>query len=246
MKNVFKLIIGILFVTTNLLATNPVESPMFDDIMKQLVGNQKYIFDNNIKVKVPKFADNPTQVPIFIDAKNVKNAKRMILFADLNPIPVITDVQLTNLYPVLSTNIKVAQETPLRVLVLDENNLWHVGSANIKSNGGGCDISAQASSNYEYAKLFGKTKGKTYIKKDVLRIKASIYHPMETGLVFGNNEYYINKIEIKTKNELMATFKTTAAISENPRLIFESKKNIDQLSLMFYDTDGNEFSLVTN
>jgi len=243
MKNIFKLITFITFLLTSLNASNPVESPMFDDIMKQLVGDQKYIFDKDIEIKVPSFADNPVQVPIYIDGKSVKNAKRMIVFADLNPIPIITDVELKDFYPVISTNIKVAQETPLRALILDENGLWHVGSANIKSNGGGCDISSQASNNYEFAQLMGQTKGKIYTKKDVLRIKASVYHPMETGLVFGNNEFYINKIDIKSDNVTLASFKTTAAISENPRLILESKKNIEDFKMTFYDTDGNEFDL---
>lgn len=246
MKNIFKFLVGILLLLSSLNAKNPVESPMFDDIMKQIVGDQKYIFDETIQMKVPNFADNPTQVPIFVDGKSVKNAKRMILFADLNPIPIITDVELNNFYPVISTNIKVAQETPLRALILDDKNIWHVGSVNIMSNGGGCDISSQASNNYEFAQLMGQTKGKIYEKDDVLRIKASVYHPMETGLVFGNNEFYINKINIKSDNKTIATFKTTAAISENPRLILESKKNLKNFKMTFYDTDGNEFDLVLN
>ena len=61
-----------------------------------------------------------------------KNAKQMILFADLNPIPVIVDMKLNELLPLISLNIKVAQETPIRALVLDDENIWHIGSANIK------------------------------------------------------------------------------------------------------------------
>ena len=246
MKNIFKFLVGILLLFSSLNAKNPVESPMFDDIMKQIVGDQKYIFDKNIEMKVPSFADNPVQVPIFVDGKSVKNAKRMILFADLNPIPIIVDVELKNLYPVISTNIKVAQETPLRALILDDKNLWHVGSVNIKSNGGGCDISSQASNNYEFAQLMGQTKGKIYEKNDVLRIKASVYHPMETGLVFGNNEFYINSIKIKANDQLIANLRTTAAISENPRLILESKKDLKNLKMIFKDTDANEFNLELN
>ena len=34
-----------------------------------------YLMIKNINIKVPLFADNPVQVPIFVDAKAIKNAK---------------------------------------------------------------------------------------------------------------------------------------------------------------------------
>ena len=82
MKYLFYLLVSFLFVQ-NLYANNPVPSPTFDDILKSIIGNDKYIFDDkNIVLEVPAFADNPIQVPIFADAKQIQNAKQMILFAD--------------------------------------------------------------------------------------------------------------------------------------------------------------------
>ena len=123
MKYIFFILVQFLLIQ-NSYANNPVASPTFDDILKEIINNEKYIFDDkNIKIKVPTFADNPIQVPIFVDAKAIKNAKRLIIFADLNPIPKIIDMDLKNLLALISLNIKVAQETPIRALVLDENNL---------------------------------------------------------------------------------------------------------------------------
>ncbi|PLY07961.1 MAG: quinoprotein dehydrogenase-associated SoxYZ-like carrier [Arcobacter sp.] len=241
MKYLFNLILAIIFIQ-NLYANNPVVSPTFDDIMKEIIQNQKYIFDDkNITIKVPKFADNPTQVPIFVDAKKIKSAKRMIIFADLNPIPKLVDMKLNDLLPIISLNMKVAQETPLRALVLDENNLWHVGSENIKSFGGGCAVSSVAASNTDFSKLLGKIKTSQYDKEDGSRLKASIFHPMETGLVFGNSEFFINKIIIKQEKKILGTIETYSAISENPRFIFETKDKSKKYSIEFYDNDGNEF-----
>ena len=244
MKHIFLFIViflASLFAETK----NPVVSPTFDNIVITIVDKEEYIFDDkNIIVKVPNFADNPVQVPIYIDARKIKNAKRLVVFADLNPISQIIDMKLENMLPVVSTNIKVAKETPLRALVQDENNLWHVGSANIKSNGGGCDVSSQASKDYEFAKLLGQTKGQLFTKDDnTTRIKASVFHPMETGLIFGNNEFYINNIQIENNNNILASIQTTSAISENPRFIFETKEKISDLIMKFHDSDGNQFLL---
>ena len=46
---------------------------------------------------------------------------------------------------------------------------------------------------------------------------------METGLVFGNSEFYINKILLKADNKNLGEIKTYSAISENPRFILKQK-----------------------
>ena len=228
-------------------ANNPVPSPTFDDIIKDVLKNEKYIFDDkNIKISVPKFADNPVQVPIFVDSKNLKDAKRMILVADLNPTVQIVDMKLDNLLPIISLNIKVAQETPLRAMVLDKNNLWHIGSANIKSFGGGCSVSSVASGDNNANKYLGKTKSNLFEKENVYRLKASIFHPMETGLTFGNTEFFINKILVKDGKKVLSEIITYSTISENPRFVFETKNKADKYTIEFYDNDGNEFISKTN
>ncbi len=239
------LLIIFLFASINLYAKNPIPSPSFDDIRKEIIADEKYVFDDkNILIKVPKFADNPLQVPIFVDAKKIKNAKRLILFADFNPITKIIDMDLEKLLPTVSLNIKVAQETPIRALVLDKNGLWHIGSENIKSFGGGCSVGSLSSLNEELKKLLGKGKISVYKNNTTFKIKSSIFHPMETGLVFGNEEFYINKIRIKTdKNIVLSTIKTYSSISENPRFTFETKEKAKNFILELHDTSGNEFLL---
>ncbi len=243
MKHIFFFIMVFLVSTAN--AKNPIISPTFDDLVKSMINGEEYIFDDkNIIMKVPKFADNPVQVPIYVNATKIKDAQRMIIFADLNPIAEIVDMPTTNLLPIFSSNIKVAQETPLRALIKDSSGLWHVGSININSNGGGCDISSQASQDSKFAEFLGQTKGQTFDKKDgVTRIKASVFHPMETGLIFGNSKFYVHTVEIKDGNKLIDKIKLSPAISENPRLIFETKSKFKNLNILFRDNDANEFEL---
>jgi sulfur-oxidizing protein SoxY len=243
MKYIFFILVSFLLIQ-NSYGKNPVESPTFDDILKEIIKDEKYIFDDkNINIKVPLFADNPIQVPIFVDAKAIKNAKRLIIFTDLNPIPKVIDMKLENLLPLISLNIKVAQETPIRALVLDENNIWHIGSNNIKSFGGGCSVSSVSSSNTDFEKLLGKTKGNIFKTDNIYRLKASIFHPMETGLVFGNSEFYINKIFIKADDKILAKIDAYSSISENPRFIFETFVESKNYKIEFSDIDGNEFSM---
>tara|TARA_R110002033_G_scaffold9971_1_gene32602 strand:+ start:79383 stop:80123 length:741 start_codon:yes stop_codon:yes gene_type:complete len=243
MKNIFFALLLFIY-SQNLFANNPISSPTFRDIIKDTIKGEKYIFDDkNIIVDVPKFADNPIQAPIFIDAKKIKNAKRMIVFADLNPIPIIVDMKLTDLLPIISLNIKVAQETPLRALVQDDKGIWHIGSADIKSFGGGCSVASVSSSDTNFDKYLGKAKGEIFEKDDITRIKTSIFHPMETGLVFGNSAFYINKIFIFSKDKKLSDITSSSAISENPRFIFETKNKSKDYKVSFYDTDGNEFSV---
>ncbi|RXJ82314.1 quinoprotein dehydrogenase-associated SoxYZ-like carrier [Arcobacter sp. F2176] len=241
-KFVFTIIF--LIVNINLSADEIIDSSSFLDITKPIMGENKYVFDNkNIKIQVPKFADNSLQVPIYIDASKIMNAKRMLIFADYNPIPIIIDMDIKEILPVFSTNIKVANETPLRILVLDNKNIWHVNNALIKSLGGGCDVSSLASKDKSFAKKLGITKGKIFIKNNNKRIKASIFHPMETGLIFGSLEFYIEKITIQDSNKILSTIKTTSAISENPRFIFEINKKVKNLNIHFFDNEGNDFKL---
>lgn len=230
MKRIFLAVLSFLIIQ-NLYANNPIVSPTFDSLLKEIIKDDKFIFDDkNIIIKVPNFADNPIQVPIHVDAKNIKNAKRVIIFADLNPIPKIVDMNLEKgLLPVISLNIKVAQETPLRALILDDKNIWHIGSKNIKSFGGGCSVSSVASGDSDYDKLLGKGKADVFKYNDVYRIKSSIYHPMETGLIFGNTEFYINKIVLKANNKEFGEILVYSAVSENPRFIFETA--VDEKSI---------------
>ncbi len=242
MKHIFLIFLFIV----NLYSQNPISTPTFDEILKTIIDNKEYIFDDkNITIEVPNFADNPIQVPILVDAKKIKDAKQLILFADLNPIPVIVDMKLNELLPLISLNIKVAQETPIRALVLDDENIWHIGSANIKSFGGGCSVASVSSSQTDFAKLLGKTKIDIFGNDGIIRIKSSIFHPMETGLIFGNSAFYINKILLKADDKNISEIKTYSAISENPRFIFETKTKASNYKIEFFDTDGNHFTSQT-
>ena len=240
-----KLLIFILLLTVNAQAKNPIYSPTFDDLLQKTLHGANYSFDDiNITIDVPKFADNPAHVPIIIDASKIKDAKRMIVFADLNLIPEIMDVKLLNLKAIFSFSIRVAQETPIRVLVEDTNGLWHIGSANIKSFGGGCSPSTPEESK-KFALLLGKHKSHTLRQDKTYIIKFSIFHPMETGLMFGTNPFYIKHLELYSNKELLATMELTSAISQNPTMVFETMGGDGTYTIELEDSDANKYHIST-
>lgn len=243
-KSISKTMIFMLFLSINLFAKNPVYSPTFDDIMLQTLPNRAFTFDDeNITIKVPNYADNPTQVPIFIDASKIKDAKRVIVFADLNPLPQVLDMQLIHAKPILSFNIRVAQETPLRALVQDAKGAWHVGSANIKSAGGGCSVSDAPDKSKAFARLLGQHKSQVTRQDNLYRIKFSIFHPMETGLMFGKASFYIEDIELYTKELLLAKLSISSSISQNPRMLLQTSAGEGDYMLILNDTDANTYEI---
>ncbi|GEM_PF-2299171 len=241
----YKFLLFILLFTANAQAKNPIYSPTFDDLLQKILHDSNYCFDDvNITVTVPKFADNPSQVPISIDGSKLIDAKRMIVFADLNLIPEVMDIKLLNLKAVFSFSIRVAQETPIRVLIEDKNGLWHIGSANIKSYGGGCSTSTPEESK-KFAPLLGKHKSHTLRQDKTYIIQFAIFHPMETGLMFGSNPFYIKHLELHSNKELLASMEITSAISQNPTMIFETMGGDGTYTIILDDSDANEYNIFT-
>lgn len=241
----YKSLLFILLLSVNAQAKNPIYSPTFDDLLQNTLHGAPYCFDDaNITINVPKFADNPAQVPIYIDATKIKDVKRVIAFADLNLIPEIMDIKLLNLKAIFSFSIRVAQETPIRVLVEDANGLWHIGSANIKSFGGGCSTNSPEESK-KFALLLGKHKSQTVRKNKAYSIKFSIFHPMETGLMFGTNPFYIKHLDLYSKKERLASMDLTSAISQNPTMTFETMGGDGTYTIELKDSDANEYRIST-
>jgi len=245
-RNIVKILFLLYIINQVSYAKDPLNSSVWEETIKQMIGNDKYIFDDkNIKVNVPAFADNPLQVPIFIDATKIKNAKRMLVFADINAIVKVADFDLQDMKAILSLNIKVAQGTPLRAIVLDSKGLWHVGSAHINSFGGGCAVPSNASKMENFEDLLGKTTSKVWKKENTYRIKWSIYHPMETGLAIGTPSFHVSNINIKYDSKIIGKIKLYGSVSENPRITLETNVGSGEYKLFISDTDGNEFELKT-
>ena len=238
-----KKILIFVFLTT-LLADpkDPFHSLSFDYYVKKFLPDIEYIFDdNNVIVSTPRFADNPAQVPIMVDARSIYRAKRMFLLADLNPVAPIADIQLDELRAFVSLNIKVEQGTPLRAFVQDENNLWHIGSAIIKSFGGGCSADTLGKDGtYKNEDEIGQSLAVIKPRLDAYRIKWTVKHPMDTGMFVGAQEYFIKETLITNGKQQIGSLKLFSSISQNPNFALETAyKNNDFYHIKMTDSQAD-------
>jgi len=224
-------------------APDPLKSKMWDYVKSKFIGDAPYVFDKKVRVKGPTFAEDSSQVPILIDASklDVELIKKIVVFVDLNPIShIITFTPKKNIKPIFSTKIKLQQPSPVRAAVLDSNGIWHIGGSFIRTSGGGCTTPPERDSEKSLASLL---KIKTHIiqNDEYTRIKLKTFHPMDTGLSEGANQFHINNLEIFDENkELIAQVDVTAAVSQDPVFSFISDEINKKYIVKIKDSKGNE------
>jgi len=84
------------------LPADPLGSPMWQRLGKTLFGDAPVRFDPRVRVIFPDIAENQRQFPVAIDARGIAGVKRILLFADLNPIPLAVDYTLDAAQPCFS------------------------------------------------------------------------------------------------------------------------------------------------
>jgi len=58
---------------------------MWDYMREQFIRNEPWQYSVDVKIILPEFAEDSTQVPAMVRHK-IPDARKLILFADLNPI----------------------------------------------------------------------------------------------------------------------------------------------------------------
>lgn len=227
-----------------LLQANPIPSPTFDEILHRLIAEAPYRFDDDrIDIEVPICADNPSQVPVRVDATQIADAVRLILFVDLNLVPKVVDMKLIEARAAIALNIRVAQETPIRALVQDAQGRWHIGSANIRSAGGGCAPSELTQQNPDVWNLMGRHRARVSDDKGVCTIRCSIFHPMQTGYAFGTSEFFIETLTLYGGDKPLMEMALTTTVSENPRMTLQTRSGTGHYRIELEDNDANAFTI---
>lgn len=223
---------------------SPHESTMWDYYHQRLLDNAGYVFDERIHVLTPPFAEDARQVPIEIDARQLTGeVKKIMLWAELNPIPQIMVVepgsQLENL---IAVRIRVEQATHLRAAFLMDDGLWHVGTGHIEADGGGCTAPSVARAEEGWEKHVGEIFGARHARDNSSLLRMRISHPMDNGLSGGIPEYYVDHAELRDDSgQVLASFELFASVSENPTLTLALKGDT-HARLWLRDNNGNEFN----
>ncbi|WP_415901224.1 quinoprotein dehydrogenase-associated SoxYZ-like carrier [Neptuniibacter sp. QD29_5] len=223
---------------------DPLESPLWDHMRAKFIGDQEYVFDSNVKVTVPEFAEDPTQVPITVNAEALAGKiDKIVVFADLNPIQhIFTYYPHKEIVPRLSMRIKVQQGTAIRAAVLSKSGVWHVGGGYLDAAGGGCTTPSAAAANTYWQDHLGEMKSKFFPREQGGRYKLKVVHPMDTGLVSSIPEFYIENVEVRNSEGLpLAKLELSQPVSENPVLTFDVRDGSQGHRIWMRDNGGNEF-----
>jgi sulfur-oxidizing protein SoxY len=229
----------------NSLPVDPFNSPQWGVMQKHFLADDGIVFDDKVKVFGPEFAEDSLNVPISFDASELKNIKEIIVFADLNPIPLVLRYEPGELSPYLAFRIKLEQSSPVRVAVKTTDNTWHVGGVWVDAAGGGCVAPSHGTTSGDWTSSLGKVSAKIWKRSDAPnRMRFRIMHPMDTGLAAGIPRFHIENMTLRNKEgKELAKIELFEPISENPMLSL-AVDDYEQLNVDGRDNNGNLFKAV--
>lgn len=220
---------------------DPLESPMWTFHAKKLFGDAPVRFDDRVKLSMPMVAENQRAFPVTLDARDIPGVKRMVIFADLNPIPIAVDYSPTAAAAYIGTRIKLDQRTPVRGAVQLENGQWLVSGGWIDAAGGGCSAPPVSRVKGDWSEHLGEIRGRAWTEPaGGSRLRLSVRHPMDTGLVENIAIYHIDSIVIKDDSGVMVgTIGVQASVSEDPAFtVMPYAKSGESLIVESRDTNG--------
>ena len=201
-------------------APDPLGSPMWDYHAERLFAAAPVRFDPRVKLAMPMIAENQRVFPIAVDARAVSDVTRILLFADLNPIPVAIDYRPVAAAPCIAVRIKLDQRTPVRAAVQRAGNEWLVAGNWIDAAGGGCSAPPVSRVRGDWAEHLGEFRGAAWAGEgEHARLRLLFRHPMDTGLVENIPAYHLETLSLRDgEGRLLGAMALQASVSEDPAL----------------------------
>ena len=237
-----------------LLCGNEIYGDDFLEIKDAYLGKNKQFLNNSkIKIIIQDEVEEAHEVSMVVKMpKTLKDTKKIFILVDNNPIQLVTKIFPQKPLKSVGFNIRLEQDSYVRVAILDKKNIWQVSSKKVvvKSPGGcslpACDPTKEACE----ARKLGKIVMHKYKRSSGdWRLKFKINHPMDTGLVTDPSsgkiipEYYVNWLYFQNDEEELAKAQTYGALSANPTFILDFYDDFLKPSVKATDTKGKAFSL---
>lgn len=203
--------------------------------------------DERVQVLAPAGAEDSTAVPGFVRVHGIEDIQRLLVFADLNPIPRVLEMSgfaESGVLPTVGFSFKVQQATPLRAAVQTTDGAWYVGGTWVDAAGGGCSAPSIASAQDGWESRLGEFRGRRWqgARADSDRVTFSVVHPMDTGLAPGIPEFHVEEVEVVGEDGgVLARMEIDASMSENPQLTLEAPGG-ERLVIRARDNNGNRFA----
>lgn len=241
-------IISSLFCSTVLareLPADPLDSVMWQSMADRFMPDGEVVFDERVKVMAPLSAENQFHVPITVDASQLDDVQKIVVVADLNPIPLVMNMRPEKALSYIGFRLKLQQTSPIHVGVQTGDGVWHVGYAIVDAAGGGCTAPAAAHGTSNWMKTLGETRAlASRTDASSARMTLRMRHPMDTGLAAGIPAFYMNELVVKNSaGELVAEIDLFEPVSENPTLTLRPRvgREAETLVVSTRDTEGNMF-----
>lgn len=225
------------------LPADPLGSPMWDYHAGRFFADATVVFDERVKVELPLIAEDQHMLPVTVDARALGDVQRIVLFADLNPIPIAVDFTPLEAQAFVATRIKLDQRTPVRAAVLTADGIWHVAGSWVDAAGGGCSAPPLSRVRGDWADHLGEMRGAQWADEGATRLRVGFRHPMDTGLVENIPAYNIDTLVVNdAEGTRLAEMTVYGSVSEDPSftLIVEPQAQ-GEISISARDTSGLEF-----
>jgi len=197
----------------------------------------------DIVIDAPEFAENGAFVPVQITS-NIAGTEAIAIFIDRNPYPYIARFDLSgSAQPFLALRVRVAESSPLRVLVA-AGGKYYSATKGVQVTAGGCSDGDAA----EAPRLSEKPdpmKIRARLEGDAADVRVLMTHPMENGLrktASGQAipEHFIQSISVQLNGRTVLEAEIGRSVSTNPFFGFKVKgaKADDKFTLTWKDNRG--------
>jgi sulfur-oxidizing protein SoxY len=223
---------------------DPLGSPNWPALARSFFGTAPVRFDDRVRVGIPSIAENQRSFPVAIDARGITGVRRILIFADLNPIPLAVDFRPLRAAAYVSTSIKLDQRTPVRGAVELADGSWLVGGAWVDAAGGGCSMPPLSRARGDWAEHLGEIRGGAWATPAGARVRVGFRHPMDTGFVANIPTYHLEEVALLGADGTpAATLTIEASVAEDPEFgLIVAAAPGDALTLSGRDTNGIDYA----
>jgi sulfur-oxidizing protein SoxY len=220
---------------------DPYDSGMLDWRQITILGDPERIaLDARVRVSAPASAEDSAHAPVLVDARGIEDVARIVVFVDYGPIPEILEFRPGDAEPFLEFRFKIDQSTPVRAAVQTTDGAWLLGSTWIDAAGGGCTAPAAAYASDDWEERLGEARGRLWPQSG--RVRVSVDHPMDTGLVDGVPVFIIESLALSdAEGRERASLTLYEPVEEDPRFTFQFADGAltGPLRLTGRDNNGN-------
>ncbi|AUW60605.1 quinoprotein dehydrogenase-associated SoxYZ-like carrier (plasmid) [Sphingobium sp. SCG-1] len=222
---------------------DPLQSPVWKALGETFFGDSDVRFDPRVRVIMPQIAENQRSFPVAVDARTISGVKRILIFADLNPIPLAIDYVLADAAPYLATNIKLDQRTPVRGAVQLKDGSWLVSGAWVDAAGGGCSMPPLSRARGDWSQHLGEIRGGAWHTEGGDRVRLAMRHPMDTGFVANIPTYHLESLALTDADgKIFGSLAIEASVAEDPVItVIVAPSKSAKLLVTGRDTNGIDY-----